>query len=519
MADAQLARFRRHDPSSARASESMEYAFWFEMKRVLDMERANVEGGRSYKAADYQDPIDEKLNRVLSAKYLRFEEYYGGEPNGEQLMPYTSGLGFADSAERARIMKIVRTRPSVGLYSPGDYPFYFGLRTMVPGVRHAEVFPVVPESEVEAFLDGLPPVALFPDHDVTEVRVITRRDVYASVLKGVNHLIRFSGYLAAMGSVLEYEPPGVLELELLAIFSALETSPDLFAALAPYLRPVKLHAASLGIGLLEEAAASAKRPAEVFAVHRRLCSVEAAVKTLQRDLLRRFGVAADAIRRKLRKDRLCDYVTLNNPVAARHAAGKRLTARGAWAAWERSALDVGYAARAGFRGLDAPAYYRRSIAELERIPFGRSYAASLCRVVVSLARGMRFDERAARAGGPYGDGAARLASYGAELFDRIGWQRGQENMDVETQAGFASSVFSVTGYERDPDFGLIVRRLLDSQLSDGSWGTDPLPVDAEMGQGDYLHSLYRITWACVDGLRPVLYLSAGGGNAMPESGL
>src|SRR5205085_2212051 len=102
----------------------------------------------------------------------------------------------------------------------------------------------------------------------------------------------------------------------------------------------------------------------------------------------RFVAVADAVGQKLRKDRLQDYVLLQNPVAARQAAGKRLTARGAWAAWERSALDVGYAARAGFRGLDAPTYYRRSVAELEGIPFRKSYAASLYRVIAGLGRGM-----------------------------------------------------------------------------------------------------------------------------------
>lgn len=512
MAEAQLARLRSHDLSQARAPESMEYAFWFEMRRVLDMERANVEGGRSYRAADYQDPIDEKLNRVLSAKYLRFEEYYGGEPNGEQLMPYTSGRSFADSAERARIMKLIRTRPSEGFYAPGDYPLYFGLRTMMPGVRAAEIFPVVPDQEIEALLDGVPPDALFPDHDAPEVRAVTRRDVYMSVLKGINHLIRLSGYLASMGNVLEDEPPGVLEFELLAILSALEASHDLSAALVPYLKPVKLYMASLAVGLLEEMAASAKKPAEVFAVYRRLCSVEAAVKTLPCGLRARFGALADAVGRKLRNGRPQDYVLLQNPVAARQVAGKRLTARGAWAAWERSALDVGYAARAGFRGLGALGYYLSAIEELERIPFRRSYAASLCRVVVSLARGMNLEGRAARACGPYGDAAARLAAYGVKLFNRV------QQMGIETLADFASSLLKITGYESDPGFGLVVRHLLDNQLPDGSWGTDQLPGDAEMGQRDYLHSLYRITWACVDGLLPMLYQAADD-SEMPGSGL
>jgi hypothetical protein len=192
---------------------------------------------------------------------------------------------------------------------------------MVSGVRAAEVFPVIPDPEIEALLDSVPPAALFPNHDAPEVRAVTRRDIYAAMLKGINHLIRFSSYIASTGNILEDEPPGVLELELLTIFAALETSPDMHAATDPYLMPVKLYAATLSIGLLEEVAASAKRPAEVFALHRRLCSVEAVLKTLPRDLVRRFGAVAEIVRRKLRKDRLHDYVLLQNPVAARQAAG------------------------------------------------------------------------------------------------------------------------------------------------------------------------------------------------------
>jgi hypothetical protein len=108
---------------------------------------------------------------------------------------------------------------------------------------------------------------------------------------------------------------------------------------------------------------------------------------------------------------------------------------------------------------------------------------------------MSLDGRAARAGGPYGDAAARLASYGAKLFDWV-WQMG-----IETLAGFASSLLKMTGYESDHDFGLVIHHILDNQLPDGSWDTDPLPADAEMSQVEYLHRQYKTTWACVDGLR------------------
>jgi Fe-S-cluster containining protein len=519
MADTHLARLGARDSSSARASEAMEYAFWFEMKRVLNMERANTEGGLCYDASRYQDPIDEKLNRVLSAKYLRFEEDYGPEPVAEQLMPYTSGLSFAGSPERARIMRLLRTRPSGGLYAPGDYPFNFGVRTMVPGVGHAEVFHPIPDAEIEAFLDGVPPAAVFPDHEAPEVSAVTRRDVCASVLKGVNHLIRFSSYLAAVGNVLEGEPEGVLELELLSTISGWWAGPDPLAIFNTYLEPVKLHLAAACVGLLEEEADSAKKPAEFFALHRRLCAVEAAAVGLPEGLRGRFDAVRDVVTRNLRKERLGDYVELRNRVAARQAAGKRLTAQGAWASWERSARDISYAARAGFGGPALSDYYLRSIAELEGIPFKKSYAMSLYRVVVSLMRGMISDDRAVPAAGPDRDAAARLASYGSRLFGWMDERWGAENLDVETLAGFAACVGEGRGASRDCDrhFGIIVRRLLVTQMSDGSWGTDPLPPDAGMVQADYLRRLYRVTGACVEGLYPGWRLRttaspAGGGR-------
>src|SRR6202521_5426706 len=84
MVDAELARFGAHEFETSTLAKNMEYGFWVEMKCVLNMYHANVEGSNSYNMADYQDPIDEKLNRVLSAKYLRSEESYGMKPRDEQ---------------------------------------------------------------------------------------------------------------------------------------------------------------------------------------------------------------------------------------------------------------------------------------------------------------------------------------------------------------------------------------------------------------------------------------------------
>src|SRR5919202_3927554 len=73
MAEAQLEQFGHQDVWTTRLAQGMEYSFWVEMKRAIRMEQANLEGANSYEMADFQDPIDEKLNRLLSKKNLRFE--------------------------------------------------------------------------------------------------------------------------------------------------------------------------------------------------------------------------------------------------------------------------------------------------------------------------------------------------------------------------------------------------------------------------------------------------------------
>lgn len=504
--DERLARLRGHDFSRAPAAESMEYAFWHEMRRALDIGRANVEGGRSYDAVEYQDPIDEKLNRVLSAKYLRFEESYGPRPHGEQLMPYSSGLSFVQSPERARVLNILRTRPALGLFGPVDYPFHFGLRTLVPGVRHAEVFPVIPDAEAGEYLDGVPTAALFPGHESAEVRAVTRRDVCAAVLRGLNHLIRFSAYLATMGHVFEYRPRGAVELDLLAMISDWDTRRDDITRWEPYVEPVRRYFAAAGVELLEAWAASAVKPREVFEVYRRLCSVEATVPALPHDLRRRYKAVARALGKRLSEGRPADFVELRNPIAERLAARKGLKARRAWALWEQSARDAECAAAARLAGLDVVAYYRSAVGTLEDVPFDASYAAELCRVVVSLGRGLRRGKRGVAAGAHVGDTAARLASRGSRLLGWLDAQRGLESLGDELLAGFASNVYvGRSDRSSDRQLGLIVRRLLDSQLPDGSWGTNPPPAQlATLSQDEYLDLLYEPTRACLDGLRNVL---------------
>jgi Fe-S-cluster containining protein len=504
MVDAELARFGAHDPQKASLSSSMEYFFWVEMKRAINMDQANLEGANSYTMADYQDPIDVKLNRVLSSKNLRFEEKYGRRPRDEQLMPYTAGLSWAGSEERERIMTILRTPPSTGLYASGNYPFYVGLRTAIPGVKYPSAFPAIPDAETDAFLCGLPCVPLFPNHDLAEVRDITLRDVYASVLKGYNYLIRFASYIATMGNVLEGCEPGFIESELFLMIVGFETSLNPFIAQNPYLQSVKHYMARIAIDCIEKKIATATSPEQSFDNIRFLFRIKAGASSLPADLRARFETARAAADAGLQKGRLALYTCLKNPVAARIEAGKPLNFKRAWGEWFDQVLDMRYADLAGFGGIDLPAFYRQAVDYLEKIPLRRGYALDLYDMVYNLTCSMSFYNTIAYREMSYKEAADRLATYSIRLFD---WMGGTEEVtrDCEIIAGFLSPVYKGLGmsYNRDRSFGLILYQLLDRQLPDGSWQTDSFPGDACDTQSEYLCAMYRATWACIDGILPL----------------
>jgi hypothetical protein len=417
-------------------------------------------------------------------------------------MPYTTGLGFVASPERKRIMRLLRDRPSSGLFQLGDYPFRAGLRTMVTGVRHADLFDTIPEHEVDLITSGPAVGQLFPDHPLQEVRGITEREVAASSLKGFNHLIRFSSYVATMGNLIEGEPPGLLEISLLKTIAGLEPRLCRYEAYASHFQPIKQHMAGAAIGLLEDSLASARKPADNFEIHRLLCEIRPALPSLSAKLRARFELVAAAILERLEKDRLELYVRPDNPIAARLVQGKRLNAAGAWAAWERQITDIRYADSAGFERVNTLAFYRQAVDDLERIPFRRSYAIELYRVMLSLARGMRGGNHAPGGEASRQQEIERLASYGMRLFRWMDEAWGHENLEIEILAGFS---MTIRGGKADRDsldriLGLITHRLLNSQLPDGSWGTDARPEDVEDWQEDYLHNMFRTTGACLDAM-------------------
>lgn len=508
MVDAELARFGTHDFKTSTPAKSMEYSFWLEMKCALNIEQANVEGSNSYNLADYQDPIDEKLNRVLSTKYLRSEESYGWKPRDEQLMPYTSGLNFAGSSEYGRIMKIVETPPSSNLYARGNYPYYVGLRTMVPSVKHSELFATIPDAEINTFLNSLSRVLLFPRHALAEVRSITLGDIYLAVLKAYNYLIRFASHIASLEPILECDPPGTIETELFQMFTDFETSLNPYIANNPYLSPVKHHMAKAAVGLLEQQIAVAATGEEVFDCLRPLSVLQQTNCSFSPDLQLRVETINRTIHTRLQKDRLGLYLTTENPVEARRAAGKRLSpnvAGQAWSLWYRQVFGMRAAASAGYDPIDLPAFYGQAVDDLEKLPLSKSYAACLYDIIKYLSQGMTSNHRLSYQDMQYKGAADRLGAYGVRLFNWHEENRGEENLDCEILAEFLAAVYKGLGlsYNQDGNFGLIIYRVLSSQLADGSWKTDLRSEDVPHDQADYLELMYRPTWSCINGLRPM----------------
>jgi hypothetical protein len=117
---------------------------------------------------------------------------------------------------------------------------------------------------------------------------------------------------------------------------------------------------------------------------------------------------------------------------------------------------------------------------------------------------MTFNHRIPYQEMAYKDAADRLATYALRLFN---WLRDdeEENCDCQRIATLGSAIYKGLGpgYNHDGNFGLITHRLLNSQLPDGSWETNPGAEGAPNSQAEYLELMYRPTWACINALRPM----------------
>ena len=238
MAYAQRERLRPLATGEAPMSVWLEYALWTEAWRALHADEANEEGADSYPMAEFQDPLDVKVDRLLSKQRLRLEERYGWVPHGDQLQAFRGGLSFASSPDRQRLLRIVATPPSLGLFEDGDYPFFAANRLTLSGMRPPRRFRLLGPVGKRRLLQAVPASTLFPRHRDPCVRAATLKDVWRGALDAADAIVTFAGYVATLGQVLETEPPGTFERKLVGFLRRLELGKHPVMDVHPGLREV-----------------------------------------------------------------------------------------------------------------------------------------------------------------------------------------------------------------------------------------------------------------------------------------
>ena len=218
------------DPATASISRQLELAFWTEVRRALDIDAANSEPANTFDLAGYQDPIDAKLNRLLSTTNLRLEEKYGPIPSGEQLHAYAAGRAFPSTDDYRRIMRITSRRGKARLFAQGDYPHYVANRFLVPGAAVSRRFPAISPRRLDRILKHCAD---------PRQQAITR-----AAFRAADALVRFAALAAGIGKLLEFVPAGAIERELLFALSRIESSGHPCWSLHPGLARAKDWAAS-----------------------------------------------------------------------------------------------------------------------------------------------------------------------------------------------------------------------------------------------------------------------------------
>src|SRR6185295_8506443 len=113
--------------------------------------------------------------------------------------------------------------------------------------------------------------------------------------------------------------------------------------------------------------------------------------------------------------------------------------------------------------------------DLVKIPVRASYILDLYDMLSNFARSMSFHYTIGYREMVYNDAADRLVACAVRLYNWLE-EGGHRSKACEINAGFLSA-FKALGqsYNFDRSFGTELYRLLDCQLPDGSWQTDPLP--------------------------------------------
>ncbi len=451
-----------HDP----VAKKWQYAFWSEMRRALDIERANNEGAAGYPISQYQDPLEEKLNRLLSTRYLRFEEKYGPEPHSEQLQPYAAGLSFKDSPDYERILRIIRTAPAEGLFARQDYPHYVGVRALMPGVRMAD--------------------------DFGRARLpTTRGEPYASAIaRGWNFLLGLAAHALRTDPLLELEVPGAFELAfleaLLPFSEAVQRRVEGTACLTLANRWAGTVAVRVLQASCESLAASHASPKAWMQLY---CSVacfdSGASPRRLRDLVR-------ALRAETARRLPASWRRTRSQRVLRPAAPPRTPESWAklsdWISALRASDVIGLA--------DQSARVRVATLErLEQIAFSESPPAWTFEALDAFVRaGRRLPSSVRRR-------AADLAlRWAARTEEQDFWER-----DLLLRWASLSARLGIAG-SNTPGLSRSLEHILSSQNPDGSWATDLQPGELPDSQGDYLAGAVRATSSALEGLCAALSL-------------
>jgi hypothetical protein len=441
-------RYRELDATRDRPSlaRSWQFAFWAEMRRASDITAANEEGAAGFEIADYQDPIDEKVNRMLSKQNVRFEEYYGPIPHDAQLDPFDAGVRFATSPERERLLRLVRTAPRLGLFGSQDFPHYVGLRTLLPGCN------------------------LAPNRDGPTVEIGEPSSAVWQIGRGWKFLAALARYADAVHEPPELSPPGTVQLALLEALLPFGASVQRRIIGIELLTTIRLKLAEAVAGHLENRCKAMARRRASLAEWLRLYETVASLDG--RAAFPRLQRAVDCVRDRIatHRDRLSGILI-------------RATTRGSTQIWSVRAAESVFsrqaAGRLSLRLLEAAIAHANAAGADPTIALLDTYVRSgrtLCAAARSRVAAMAL--RCAR----QVDDDGRWS-----METRLRWPAlcGRLNIAVPATPGFETGMQAIR----------------TAQAFDGSWGADLVPTDEmSTSQLDYLVDVVRTTSAALEAL-------------------
>lgn len=154
-------------------------------------------------------------------------------------------MAFAGSSERQRLLRIVAERPTRGLFEDGDYPYFAANRLAVAGMQPPRRFTRFAAASKRKLLASRSPDSLFPRHRDPRVRATTARDIWGAALDAADALVTVGGYVATLQRVLELEPVGTLEQEILWWLDRMQADGHPVVAIHPGLRQLRTWARSI----------------------------------------------------------------------------------------------------------------------------------------------------------------------------------------------------------------------------------------------------------------------------------